>query len=245
MLYDVYRHWLRVPQFRGKHRVDNWLRQRLSPPRSIVSGGFAMELDPREWAQIALLAEGTHEPMTVTLYGRLLGRGGVYVDVGAHVGFLTLTARMLVGTSGTVIAIEPQPYNCEKVLTNWAINDFDNIVVYVAAAGDTDRSVTLKAQAQTDKSRLTLDGHGVNDSKQSFIVPLVRLDKVLADQNVDHVDLINIDVEGFELEVLRGLGERMTQVRNIILEVLPVTPLPIVSEIANLLTTSGFRPKDG
>src|SRR5262249_17670140 len=111
----------------------------------------------------------------------------------------------------------------------------------------THRSVTLKAQAQADKSRLTVAGHGVNDSKQSFIVPLVRLDKVLADQNVDHVDLIKIDVEGFELEVLRGLGERMAQVRNIILEVLPVTPLPIVSEIANLLTTSGFdlRTVDG
>ena len=162
-------------------------------------------------------------------------------------GFLTLTARILVGISGTVIAIEPQPYNCEKVLTNCAINNFNNILVYVAAAGDANRSVTLKAQAQTDKSRLTLAGQGVNDIKQSFIVPLVRLDKVLADQNVDHVDLIKIDVEGFELEVLRGLGERVAQVDNIILEVLPVTPLPIVSEIANVLTASGFnlRTVDG
>ena len=179
-----------------------------------------MELDPLEWPQVSLIKDGCLEPLTTALYRRVLAPGDIYVDVGAHVGFHTLIARSLVGATGRVIAIEPQPYNCERILTNWRANGFDNIMLYVAAAGDRDSSVVLSDQSPTDKSRLSLCFGPLNDLQQRFKVPLVRLATVIREQGIDRVRLLKIDVEGFEPEVIEGLGNWMDRVENIVLEVL-------------------------
>src|SRR5262249_32553547 len=218
---SLYRGVLRLPQFKGKSLLEKSIRKALfTPAPSLVAGGLLMELDPLEWPQVSLIKDGCLEPLTTALYGELLATGDTYVDVGAHVGFHTLVARGLVGARGRVIAIEPQPYNCERILNNWRANGFENIMLYVAAAGNRDCSVVLSDQSPTDKSRLSLCLDPVNDQHQRFKVPMVRLSTVLEEQRVDRVRLLKIDVEGFEPEVIEGLGAWMDRVDNIVLEVL-------------------------
>ena len=143
----VYQWVLRLPKFRGVWRIQEALR-RLLFPRLLapVDYGLRIEIDPWEWIPIEILKNGHTEPETLRLFGEILRAGDVYYDVGAHIGFHALVARHFVGPMGKVVALEPQPYNCARILRNAAINDFHNIFVVVGAVGDSAGSVVLHDQ---------------------------------------------------------------------------------------------------
>jgi FkbM family methyltransferase len=221
MLLNFYRRLLRLPAFKGKSRLIQLFRNAFfSPQIARVGDGIVLDLDPMEWNQSDILRDGIIEPLTTELYRKLLRQGDTYVDVGAHIGFHTLVARNYVGETGRVIAIEPQPYNCHKILTNWRANKFENLVLYIAAVGEDNDNIPLHFQDPAETSRLSLCLEPVNDQPQIFHVPMMRLDNILRGQEVSHVRLLKIDVEGYELKTLNGLGTSSGMVENIILEVL-------------------------
>lgn len=179
-----------------------------------------MDLDPWEWSQNQLRLQGKAEPLTTKLYERLLTAGDTYLDVGAHVGFYTLIARSIVGEKGKVVAIEPQPYNCAKILKNWHLNEFANCIVYVCAASDRECGVTLHDQPPEDRARLSLNGPSVpGDLPQRFWVATKRLDSVIQENEFSRIKLLKIDVEGHELNVVRSLGATIVAVENLVVEV--------------------------
>jgi FkbM family methyltransferase len=195
-----------------------------------------MELDPIEWTQSELLRDGSIESLTSALYGKLLRQGDRYVDIGAHIGYHTLLARRCIGAEGQVIAVEPQPYNCQKLLANWRANGFENLALYVAAVGEEESSVGLHQQVEADSSRLSMCLDPVNDEARVFFVSIRRLDAILAEQRVGHIRLLKIDVEGYELEVVNSLGAFSPAIDNIILEVLD-TSSGITAKSVELIET--------
>lgn len=214
--------FLRLPHFKGKTRIEELLRRLLwTPNRTSVLGGVRMELDLAEWTQMQLLKQNWLEPRTLQLYKKLLQLGDIFVDVGAHVGFHSLIARQLIGPEGLVLAVEPQPYNAQKILENWRANNFTNLKMIIGAAGDKDGWVELNDQPMTDRTLLTLRNGGGKNEAQRFEVPLVRLDSILQRHNIGPVKLLKLDVEGYENQVMEGLGQRLTDVANIVFEVLP------------------------
>ncbi|HZF72008.1 MAG TPA: FkbM family methyltransferase [Gemmatimonadaceae bacterium] len=211
--------FLRLPHFRGKTRIETLLRRLLwTPQRTAVFAGVRMELDLAEWTQMQLLKRNWLEPQTLELYRKLLRPGDVFADVGAHVGFHSLVARQWVGASGLVLAVEPQPYNTQKILANWRANNFTNLKLLVAAAGAQDGWVELRDQVLTDRSVLTLREGGGKNEAQSFEVPMLRLDSMFQRLGIERVKLLKLDVEGYELEVVQGLGERLGDVENLVFE---------------------------
>ncbi len=214
--------FLRLPHFKGKTRIEDTLRRLFwTPNQTEVFGDLRMELDPAEWTQMQLLKRNWLEPRTLELYAKLLQPGDVFVDVGAHIGFHSLVARQLVGPTGLVVAIEPQPYNAQKILANWRANNFTNLKLIIAAASSSDGWVELSDQPNTDRSLLTLQGNSGKDEAQRFEVPAVRLDSILQRHKISHVKLLKLDVEGYENEVIKGLADGLSNVRNIIFEMLP------------------------
>jgi FkbM family methyltransferase len=209
---------LRLPHFKGKSRLEGWLqRTQWQPRRTRVKYGLFMELDPQEWLQLQLFESKWLEPETLGLYERVLRPGDVFVDVGAHVGFHSLIARHLIGPEGLVVAVEPQPYNAGKLLANWRANAFVNVHLVVGAAGAEDGALVLSDQAPTDRALLSIGGHGKNQG-QRFEVQIRRLDGVLSGLGLERARLVKVDVEGYELAVLQGLGDRLERVENLILE---------------------------
>src|SRR3954471_13929768 len=79
---------------------------------------------------------GSWEPETCDLIRRLLPEGGTFIDVGAHVGYLTITAARAVGPKGHGIAIEAAPENFRLLAANLATADVPWVVAIHAAAGD-------------------------------------------------------------------------------------------------------------
>jgi FkbM family methyltransferase len=235
---------LRLPGFKGKAKIEAMFRALLKPHISTVHHDIRMELDPEEWLQIELRASNRLEPRTTALFERILRPGDAYVDVGAHVGYHSLVAARLVGAGGRIFSIDPQPYNCAKILTNAELNGFNNIAVVAAAVAEADGFVSLKNQSRQDKARLTLAGPGVNDGALTFVVPKITLRWLLETYKLRTVNLLKIDVEGFELEVLKGAGDAIRAIENIVFEVLPGEDADKTRAIERILRGFGFQMFD-
>ena len=244
MLNQSYDFILRLPGFKGKAKIEAMFRALLKPHISTVHDDIRMELDPEEWLQIDLRASGRLEPRTIALFECILRPGDAYVDVGAHVGYHSLVAARLVGQGGRVFSIDPQPYNCAKILANADLNGFANITVLAAAVDEADGFTSLKNQSRQDKARLTLAGPGVNDGALTFVVPKITLRWLLETYALRSANLLKIDVEGFELEVLKGAGDAIRTIENIVLEVLPGEDADRTLAIERTLRDFGFQMFD-
>jgi FkbM family methyltransferase len=235
---------LRLPGFKGKAKIEAMFRAVLRPHVSTVYRDLRMELDAEEWLQIDLRATGHLEPRTTALFERILRPGNSFIDVGAHVGYHSLVAARLVGESGRIFAIDPQPYNCAKILANAELNGFTNLTVVAAVVAEANGFTALKNQSRQDKARLTLAGPGVNDGALTFVVPRITLRWLIETYTLRPVNLLKIDVEGFELEVLKGAGDAVRAIENIVFEVLPGDDADRSGAIERLLGDFGFQMFD-
>jgi FkbM family methyltransferase len=135
-------------------------------------------------------------------------RGGVFIDVGANVGTYALALARHVAASGTVIAIEPHPVTCARLAFNRAASGLDNIELIAAAAGSSDGELVIQTDADNLGASHIISAEGADHGMR---VPSLRLQRILRDARVDHVDALKIDVEGFEDRVLTGFFRQAPQ----------------------------------
>ncbi|MBX7111861.1 MAG: FkbM family methyltransferase [Dehalococcoidia bacterium] len=144
---------------------------------------------------------GLHETWVQESIAASLMPGMVFWDAGAHVGFMTLIGSRLVGPFGAVVAFEPSPENRERLIRNVGLNNAANVRVEDCAL-DASSGTALLYSHEASLMR-TLDpgrGRGVGEPVICRTLDEVALGLPLP-------DLIKIDVEGRELEVLRGGSE--------------------------------------
>jgi FkbM family methyltransferase len=126
--------------------------------------------------------------------------GLVFIDVGAHIGRYSFPIAKLVGGNGLVVAIEPDPLAFKALLMGIKLNNLCNVLALNIAIGDTEGKAILCQKLVTATSSII-----EFDKCQKFIeVPLRRLDSVVEELKLRHVDVIKIDVEGAEIQVLKG-----------------------------------------
>ncbi|MDY6950128.1 MAG: FkbM family methyltransferase [Thermodesulfobacteriota bacterium] len=127
-------------------------------------------------------------------------RHGVFVDIGAHIGKYTVRLARKLGDNGQVVAIEPEKNNFNVLKKNVKLNRLSNIHLVNAACSDRDGESPLYVVDQCT----TLHSLYANNGKEQVIVKSLTLDTVLSQLNIERVDLVKIDVEGAEVDVIRG-----------------------------------------
>ena len=142
---------------------------------------------------------------------RVLKPGGMVVDVGANIGMIAMQAAKLVGPSGRVIAIEPNPRILAYCEGNIRLNHLKNVTVFQTALGDQVGNVSFHCDRADDCSRVISEG--------GITVPITTLDKLMGNEPEDKIDLLKIDVEGFELSVLAGAQQTLRKTRWLYIEV--------------------------
>ncbi len=195
-----------APEFPGRNLVLQNLRGFLLRYDTQVSGQFGPGLrvagNPAVDANSLepLLLRFT-EPELGPILRAALSEGQTFVDVGANVGTYSLMAASLVGPSGRVLAFEPVPATRARLESNVALNDAPQLEIVPKALGSEPGTTVLylAAGASGLSSRYNqADGGRVE-------VETTTLDQVLADAAPP--SLVKIDVEGMELEVMRGARE--------------------------------------
>ena len=136
----------------------------------------------------------------------LLPPGGVFLDVGAHVGHYTLRAAE---AASKVIAVEPNPATAARLRDNIALNEPGNVTVLEVAAWDENALLRLDSPAGHERdgsTRVIPDDGGT--------VTGCPLDDLLADE--PRIDLVKLDVEGADLHALRGMRETLSRLRPVL-----------------------------
>jgi FkbM family methyltransferase len=149
------------------------------------------------------------EPGTRRVLTRLLLPGMVYVDVGAHVGILTLAGARRVGPGGKVIAFEPTPIAFNLLTRTLLLNSLNWACAYCNACGSREEQRTLHIGTVLGHSSLfqleesSAAARNTDGLETSVNVQVLALDNFFPFG--ERVDVVKIDVEGSEIEVLTGM----------------------------------------
>ena len=145
---------------------------------------------------------GTHdERYVVTKLLKIIKPGDVCWDIGANIGFYTCFLASQVGDSGTVVAFEPASRTYGYLHENVSLNQFTNVTVVNKGLGDkTEQRHLYYSEAELTEGTASL--MYVNSRMASERVTLDTIDNFVREMPVP--DFIKIDVEGYQLEVLRG-----------------------------------------
>jgi FkbM family methyltransferase len=143
-----------------------------------------------------------------------LAEGDIFVDVGANIGCFTLLASKLVGGQGRVLAFEPQAEAFGRLSANVQLNSLSNIELNNFALGAAAGEMKLYSSGSDWSHCSSLHPSSWHNEQIFSTVKVVKLDDVLSQASVKQVKLIKIDVEGGELDVLRGA-------ENVLLEFKP------------------------
>lgn len=152
---------------------------------------------------------------TIGFVQRYLQPSDHFIDVGANIGLYTLLAASRIGKTGHLYAFEPCPKTVERLQETLSANQLDWVHLHAIALGDAESTLTLTTDRDTVNHVLLNADH----SQAVTHIPCRRLDAVV-DPNHTYA-IAKIDVEGFELPVLKGADRLLSQhqIEVLILEI--------------------------
>ena len=176
-----------------------------------------------------------HEPATLEWFR--VRPGDFVVDVGAHIGRYTLVAAQ---RGATVVSIEPDSANFDILEANVRLNGFSSVFLKPMAVSDSNGPRAFYPSRDANRGTSSLvrrRPRGRAESAEGEVVDCKRLDDILEIQGLQRIDWLKVDVEGHELEVLRGARESLSMTRHLALEVTSTTE----SACRDLTERAGFR----
>lgn len=142
----------------------------------------------------------TYEPHITGILDKILNPGDVFLDLGANIGYFSLLAASIVQASGKVISFEPNIQNLQLLYASILENRLENIIVYPFAASDGARIMKLTS----------FGSNGFLEAPQSSLANAQFLQSVIVDellQNEESINVVKMDIEGYEPLALRGMDK--------------------------------------
>lgn len=186
------------------------------------------------------------EPTWINLF-KQLKKDFVVLDIGANIGFHTLNFAKIC-SKGQVYSFEPDSETFKRLSKNVEINEFRNIMTFQLALGAKPGQMSLYKLFVNNPGANRLLSHQPSGHSRVEMVDVTTCDLIVEQLQPNRIDLIKIDVEGFELFVLRGATQLIEKHRPILfvelaevnLQEHSLTPNDLVSFIHNL----GYEIKD-
>ncbi len=221
-----------------------------------IGSNFKMRLNVSQKTQRLIWLLKPYEVSITRFIENNLKTGEAFFDIGANVGYYSLLSSVIVGESGGVYAFEPEFSNFKSLKTNIELNGFKNINLVNAAVGDTDGETTLHLNPLNEgghslNEHSTYHDSGIEVSESeikrrfpeinlSQKVSIISLESFLSkNPSIKYISLVKIDVEGFELGVIKGM-EKLLQtklIQSIICEVSDAD-----SSVISILGSYGYNP---
>ncbi len=202
--------WLAKAAWRAAdaHRLPDWLRykirhfvaDRFPGPYDTSAEGLAFRIYPGvnrdDWKIVA--KDRLSEEAERKMLAQHFNKDAVFVDLGANIGTHTLSAAEL---CGRVIAVEANPDIAAKLAYNVELNKLDNVSVMSVAAGPEEGTFDLVICPSNLNLSTLSEGLAPSLKKSEWTTTSIRvipLAAILQDAGVDQVDVLKLDVEGYE-----------------------------------------------
>ena len=216
-----------------------------------VSNGEEFRLTYELAARYGRADKQAYEPDIYRAFVDRIRPGMTVLDIGAHVGFFALGAAKRVRPQGRVYAFEPAPENASILERHISFNGFiDRVEIVRKVVSDINGVVPFYTNGETMAASILRENlerwslQHFDSPTVELEAPSVSLDRFCADANIKP-DVIKMDVEGAELQVLRGARQVMSDhPMSIICEVHPVQMESCggsVSEFEALIESVGYR----
>lgn len=193
--------------------------------------GLVIELDLRDNVQRQVFFLGTYEPDLVRAIREAVGSDGVYLDVGAHIGIHALSVA-LHAPHGSVIAVEAAPDSAAKIARTARSCGIRNVSVVAKAAGPECGEIVIYGDPVFHEQDVSVRS-AFTAGSALFTAPVVPLDDELS--YLERLDVVKVDIQGSELDALRGMASLLTRLRP---------KLVIVEEDDTMLRLAGIGPDD-
>lgn len=177
--------------------------------------GLKLWLDPSSDMGYRLLRNNELEQAMREGIQRLLMPGQVFVDLGGNEGWYSLLAAERVGKTGRVLSVEPQERLWPILLRNFALNGFPQCeLVPVAVGTEKESEIALAPRVNTGASSMALKGGWRRMLRRHQRVLMRSLDDIVLERGIERVDVLKVDIEGYELNALRS-ATRLLKERRI------------------------------
>lgn len=161
--------------------------------------GINFELQLNQLIDYNLYYNGCFEKYTSYAIENLVKPGMIVFDLGANIGCHTLPIAKKITPKGKVYAFEPMEWALNKLRRNIALNSFTNIEINDIGLSDISEELDINF-----RTSWTMDSSEVAESNKIQKVRFTTLDEFIANNGISKVDLIKIDVDGYEPKVFAG-----------------------------------------
>jgi FkbM family methyltransferase len=203
--------------------LADYLKKLLIIKRKLVKTKFGDYLvDPVSNFGQSLMNDNVYERELTDYFVTVLKKGDVFVDVGANEGYYSILASKIVGSNGKVFAIEPQSRLQSVLFNNIDANKSYNIKVFQTAIADCVgmAKINLTPDTNTGSSGIF---HSTKYRNKTETIPQTTLSELFLLTNTRQVDMLKMDIEGFEYYAI--LGDKSVfenvKIKNIALEIHP------------------------
>ena len=201
-------------------------------------GGLSWRLDLREGIDFSIFLLGAFERDTVHWYRKQIRPGDTVLDIGANIGAHTLPMAEAVGPSGRIIAVEPTEYAFGKLTANLGLNNeimtrVTPIQAFLTDGSEKELPTSIYSSWPLEKDEgLHAQHHGRMQTTAGAKATTVN--DLLAQLEVTAVNLVKLDVDGFEGQVLGGASLLFSKFRPIF--VMELAPYHLAEHGTTLLT---------
>lgn len=176
-----------------------------------------IEVDPHDFIGWTILNQGAYEPRTLQRAASILENGGTFVDAGANIGLFTVYLGILPNVA--CVSVEPHPANFLKLRRNLTLNPSVHACCCHLALSNKEETLELEEINPANSGTVRVYSDDAFATRNSFAVAAFPLQSILAYAKLEGVTLLKVDVEGFELNVLKGLDWRgRYRPENVLLE---------------------------
>jgi len=131
-------------------------------------------------------------------------QGDSVSEMGAYQGFCSIKLAQKTGPSGKVVAIEPMPDNFRLLKKNKEANNLDHITIVNKGVWDSQKNLVFNRKVGDGQSSSIEMSYSAGEKIE---VPADTLDNIYSSIGLDHLDYIIIQLNGAEINGLRGLNK--------------------------------------
>lgn len=164
----------------------------------------------------SIITNHTYEPEVIKEIKYNLNSGSNFIDGGANIGFFSLIASQIVGSTGRVIAFEPTPSTFSFLKKNIMVNNIKNIIVSRKGLSSSEKKLPFVLTNNAEANSILLEDNETLKNEDKIIkISTISIDKFCEENNFKNIDLIKLDVENHELEAIKGARKILSINQNI------------------------------